>query len=269
METPAGWYDDGSGRQRWWDGRQWTDQYAGPQQPSTPPVVPGSPAPSIAAPQMTAPQMAAPQMAAPGTAVPAMAAPAPGTKRVGVLGWIALGVTAVGAIVSWIPPIMLFGWILLGIGFVLSIVSLFLRGAKWPGIVGIALSIVAGIVSGIVLFTVFLGYASTHPDEFDGSAPAASDAATDPGTTITDAADRPSAQEVADGFLVIMDAAGAGGQYTDDEALCIGQHLVDSEVSTESLINVADGRDIQSDETERQLVVQTTMEAVTACKTAP
>jgi hypothetical protein len=22
-ETPAGWYDDGSGRQRWWDGRAW------------------------------------------------------------------------------------------------------------------------------------------------------------------------------------------------------------------------------------------------------
>lgn len=25
--TPAGWYDDGSGRQRWWDGTIWTDSY--------------------------------------------------------------------------------------------------------------------------------------------------------------------------------------------------------------------------------------------------
>lgn len=25
--TPPGWYDDGSGRQRWWDGTQWTDHY--------------------------------------------------------------------------------------------------------------------------------------------------------------------------------------------------------------------------------------------------
>jgi hypothetical protein len=24
---PAGWYDDGSGRQRWFDGIQWTDHY--------------------------------------------------------------------------------------------------------------------------------------------------------------------------------------------------------------------------------------------------
>jgi hypothetical protein len=30
--TPAGWYDDssGTGRKRWWDGRNWTDQYQQP-----------------------------------------------------------------------------------------------------------------------------------------------------------------------------------------------------------------------------------------------
>jgi hypothetical protein len=27
MTTPAGWYDDGSGRQRWFDGQAWTDDY--------------------------------------------------------------------------------------------------------------------------------------------------------------------------------------------------------------------------------------------------
>ena len=27
----AGWYDDGAGRQRWWDGQQWTDHYQPPQ----------------------------------------------------------------------------------------------------------------------------------------------------------------------------------------------------------------------------------------------
>ena len=30
----AGWYDDGSGRQRWWDGTQWTDHYEPDQQAS-------------------------------------------------------------------------------------------------------------------------------------------------------------------------------------------------------------------------------------------
>lgn len=27
----AGWYDDGQGRQRWWDGTTWTDQYQEPE----------------------------------------------------------------------------------------------------------------------------------------------------------------------------------------------------------------------------------------------
>lgn len=36
--APAGWYDDGSGRQRWWDGNAWTDAYAAPQ------AAPGAPA---------------------------------------------------------------------------------------------------------------------------------------------------------------------------------------------------------------------------------
>lgn len=30
MSTPAGWYDDGSGRQRWWDGTQWTEHLHDP-----------------------------------------------------------------------------------------------------------------------------------------------------------------------------------------------------------------------------------------------
>ncbi|SJN47403.1 Fe-S oxidoreductase [Microbacterium esteraromaticum] len=28
MSVPAGWYDDGSGQQRWWDGAQWTEHVA-------------------------------------------------------------------------------------------------------------------------------------------------------------------------------------------------------------------------------------------------
>lgn len=32
MSTPAAWYDDGSGRLRWWDGDQWTEHFADQQQ---------------------------------------------------------------------------------------------------------------------------------------------------------------------------------------------------------------------------------------------
>lgn len=30
-QAKAGWYDDGSGRQRWWDGQLWTDNFQEPQ----------------------------------------------------------------------------------------------------------------------------------------------------------------------------------------------------------------------------------------------
>lgn len=37
QQTPAGWYNDGSGRMRWWDGHQWTPHYApAPQQQPQP-----------------------------------------------------------------------------------------------------------------------------------------------------------------------------------------------------------------------------------------
>ena len=53
MSTAAGWYDDGSGRQRWWDGTQWTDHYETDQTAPTPP--PGYAPPVYAAPVYAAP----------------------------------------------------------------------------------------------------------------------------------------------------------------------------------------------------------------------
>lgn len=41
MDAQAGWYDDGSGRQRYWDGSQWTNNYGTPRSNiSTTPVPP-------------------------------------------------------------------------------------------------------------------------------------------------------------------------------------------------------------------------------------
>lgn len=34
QQTPAGWYPDGTGNQRWWDGQQWADHVA-PMAPAT------------------------------------------------------------------------------------------------------------------------------------------------------------------------------------------------------------------------------------------
>lgn len=39
QETQAGWYDDGSGTMRWWDGTQWTDTVQPPPPPGYGPAV--------------------------------------------------------------------------------------------------------------------------------------------------------------------------------------------------------------------------------------
>lgn len=35
-KAAAGWYDDGSGAQRWWDGQKWTDEWQKPESVNSP-----------------------------------------------------------------------------------------------------------------------------------------------------------------------------------------------------------------------------------------
>lgn len=200
MTIPAGWYDDGSGRQRWWDGSGWTEHTVSTE-PATPRPVDGGTtsvpegdtaavAPDAADPQarvesqpsQTADAFAPPYVLSPTDAgrpvgyapydggggqygttpyagdqygTPSMPPQtavdgAPRRARVSVLGIVGLSVVALGVVVSCIPPVSVIGWALLGAGFVVSVISLFLRGAKWPGIAGIALSVLGGILAAAV-----------------------------------------------------------------------------------------------------------------------
>ncbi len=93
MTTPAGWYDDGSGRQRYWDGAQWTEHFA--------PVIPPPAAPA-APPSPTAPQPGAEVFAAAPSHDPAALAPRK-KSRVGLyigLGIGALLILIIGAVVA-------------------------------------------------------------------------------------------------------------------------------------------------------------------------
>jgi len=253
MTTPAGWYDDGSGRQRWWDGEQWTEHFAPEttapeasapetttvsEQPTEQvaeeplPVVPTEAevdatiavaeesepsahadaaaeapasdvdpeapayvtpeAPAYVAPEAPAyvapeaPAYAAPAYAAPGSpttapggapaygvaptgAYPGSApyggapggyAPYPGSpaaepRPMSVLGLVGLGLAVLGTILVCFLLTAVFGWILLFAGLVVSIVSLFLKGKKWPGITGIGVSVLGGIVGGIMAIVFF------------------------------------------------------------------------------------------------------------------
>lgn len=120
MMTPAGWYDDGSGRLRWWDGSQWTEHVADMPLPAAEAAGPG--------------------------AGPASAQP----RRIPVLGLIGLGAAVIGVVLACIPPMAAAGWVMLGAAFVLSLISLFLRGPKWPGIVGLGVTLLGAVLAGAV-----------------------------------------------------------------------------------------------------------------------
>ncbi|MFK3678642.1 DUF2510 domain-containing protein [Microbacterium sp. NPDC090218] len=223
MTTPAGWYDDGSGSQRWWDGQQWTEHVVTAPQPAAEttagpvtepaaetvaeavPTAPdtGAEAQSYAAPAPEPAPFAPPYMMAPATsAEPAYApgpagvtypgypgasgvpgdpwaapAAAPAPTGVPVLGIIGLVTVVVGVICACIPVIAFAGWGLLAVGFVLSLVSLFLRGRKWPGITGMVVAAVGALlavaVSVVVLATTSIddgaGSPSDRPSTDDGS----------------------------------------------------------------------------------------------------
>ncbi|WP_350348907.1 DUF2510 domain-containing protein [Agromyces sp. G08B096] len=195
----------GTGTLRYWDGSAWTEHRmpappaAAPDAAAVPPVesapaaavppVESAPAGVGAPAGFAAPAGATAQV---GTGVPAYAAgeasavppvspygsgypgaPVPPggsapqqSRKPHVLGIIALAVAAVGFIFACIPGALIVGWVLLPIAFVLSIVALFLKGAKWPAITGLAVSIVGTIV-GVIVFVVVASNAFS--DAVDGT----------------------------------------------------------------------------------------------------
>jgi hypothetical protein len=195
VSTPAGWYDDGSGQKRWWDGSGWTTHVATPPAPApaasepapfappfTPPlaspVTPTPPAPSApayptypAAPiYPSAPQFAA-YPATPGAPTPydAYAVPAASPAPFPAVGLAGLIAAALGAIVACIPQIALIGWVLLGAGLVLSIVSLFLRARKWAGIAGLAVAVLGALIAAVIAFVLEVSPAgSSTADDIPG-----------------------------------------------------------------------------------------------------
>jgi len=315
MSVPAGWYDDGSGRQRWWDGEQWTEHFA-PETPAasdTPAaqesaadetdqgtVLAGSegtpdaaapdshpPVSSDAYPPVTQdgyPQTGYGQAGYPGAqagypgsqagypgaqagypgaeaqspygaaapyggsdqAYGGYAAAAAGPRKTPVLGYIGLGLAVVGGIIACIPNVVTFGigsFLLFG-AFVVSIIALFIKNTpKWPGIVGLILSIVLGVVASIVLaVTVFASVMQdardAYPDSFTSDEPWPSESAgpsDEPGLS----GERPTAEDLAVGLGEI--AATSGSTYPDDLLLCLGEEFYLSDMSDEALQTVADG----------------------------
>lgn len=242
MSTPAGWYDDGSGRQRWWDGSQWTESYApaGDDVPAddSSPSVPGAGAATAAAPS-------APAYGAPAPAAPRQASP---------LGFIGLGLAVLGTILACIPNFVTFGigsFVLLA-AFVVSLIAVFKKGTvKWPSIVGILLSIIGGIIGTTVLLITLATAVSNLPAP--PTTPSSSEQPSDPPTSGA-TGERPSPEALGKGYVAgLKGEAGLDEFKTPEAQACIGQFLFDSELSDELLQHVAAGEviteDVAGDET--------------------
>ena len=226
MTTPAGWYDDGSGRQRWWDGQQWTEHVvtaphtdadattavepaAEPaQEPEaeqstiptarfTPPYTPASEAPADQASTSgfgypptpgypSAPSHAPTQGYPQGAPWPAQAVPA-AAPAFPVVGVIGLAVVVVGVVCACIPAIAIVGWGILALGVVLSIVSLFLRGRKWAGITGLGVGAVGAILA--IAVSLVIGISSAVESENTPFSAPSERPSTEDGPAPTDPAD--------------------------------------------------------------------------------
>ena len=184
--TAAGSYDDGSGSLRYWDGNGWTDHRApaadaqptrpyGAGSAATTPSdgygTPDAPQHTWSFDEVTSTQPVQPYSAAAygqGTPLPGAPFTEPSNPKPHVLGIVALVVAAIGFVFACIPGALIVAWLLLPIAFVLSIVALFLKGAKWPAITGLVVSIVGAVVATAVFF-LFVSTAITDAmtDAFD------------------------------------------------------------------------------------------------------
>ncbi|WP_311260375.1 DUF2510 domain-containing protein [Microbacterium sp. WCS2018Hpa-9] len=158
-----------------------------PAQPQDYPVAPGYPgaaAPSYpgAAYAPAGQQPAGQQYGAPTGYAPAYGATPPAAPSgPSILGLVGLGLAALGTILSCIPVIFWLGWLLLGVGFIVSLISLFLKGKKWPGISGLILSVIGAIIAVVMFFVIVFATVSEAVRDLP-TAPPSSDSDTGTGT---------------------------------------------------------------------------------------
>lgn len=328
MSTPAGWYDDGSGRLRWWDGTQWTEHFApesaAPAETSAEPAtaaptasgwtdaaagaeptaqdaavppVESAPGQQYGAPQYgasqygasqydasqyDASQYGASQYGAPQYDASQYGAPQPGASQYGyeqqpygaqtqdsqqptgkakpsVLGWIAFGVAVLGLLLSWIPFVGLF---LPVVGLVLSVIALFLKGAKWPGIVGVAASVIGLIVSILIVVGIFA--LAQRSAELSAPDPFPSSHASEETTESTPSESRPTAEEVAGGIQAIAETQGTDS-FTEGQLLCFGEEFVASDIPDDVLQVIASGEDTFTDPDAAQAFAEELGNALPTC----
>ena len=76
---------------------------------------------------------------------------------------------------------------------------------------------------------------------------------------------RPTADQVADGLTQYFEEQGMGDQIDADASACLAEHLVDSELSDETLNYLANGEDRQANVEDRDLTEQILKDNLVDC----
>lgn len=256
MSVQAGWYDDGSGRQRWWDGERWTDHFAPEHQ-------------GVA--QVPSPQPQGGHV----YAAPMASVPPESQRSQPILGYLGLGLAVLGTILACIPATFIFGVILLIAGFVVSLIGVFnAKAAKWPSIAGILLSVLGGVIGTAVTLAIIAASLAgpTSPSDTTGAPPTTStESPTEPPTEETTepptggaTSQRPSPEEMAPRLEALAKEGGVVGYEEDPDFYpCMAQHLYESDVSDESLQLIIDGNDPL--DAEREMAGDLIAEAGSSC----
>jgi hypothetical protein len=151
VSTPAGWYPQPDGQQRYWDGQQWTENFAPGAAPVGPPATGGEPARPAFKNEHVSPVSEQLTPAPQSVGAPAVVK---GSNGLAVAGFV---LALLGALTSFIPVVNIGGDLLALLGLIFGIVGLVKSGSKGAGkglsIAAIILAVAAFAISIVVNMT--------------------------------------------------------------------------------------------------------------------
>ena len=151
MSTPAGWYPQPDGQQRYWDGDQWTENFAPGAAPVTTPTTGGESARPSSESEPVIPTSERLTPAPYGVGSPVMAK---GSNGLAVAGFV---LALLGALSSFIPIVNIGGDFLAFLGLVFGIIGLVQSGKRGAGkglsLAAIILAVAAFVISIVVNVT--------------------------------------------------------------------------------------------------------------------
>jgi hypothetical protein len=149
MSTPAGWYPQPDGRERWWDGTTWTEDFS---RVAAPPVTIPAAGDDPARPwSQNQPVFPVGDQLPPAPGMAPVPGEVKGSNGLAIAGFV---LALVGALSSFIPIINIGGDLLALLGLIFGVIGLVKSGSKGTGkglsIAAIILAVVAFVISVVI-----------------------------------------------------------------------------------------------------------------------